>query len=719
MGGRVGWGAERARRIAGAIAPAVALVGVQVVFFGLPLGAWIRGVVLGLLIALLAVGMALVYRANRVINFAQADLGFVPTSLAVGIIVFSGWPYLVGLGAGLGTAVVLGAVVEMAIVRRFTRSPRLVLTVATIGIAQLLVVGALLMPRLWDRSAGSQRIADPIDVTWTVGTFVLSGNDVIALVVAPLAMIAVALFLTHTRVGVAVRAAAERGERASMLGIPVSWLSTVVWSLAALLSFLALFLRAGILGIPLGSTLNAATLVLALGALVMGRLRNLPAIACAAVALGILEYGVAWNAESPLLVAPIVGLAILVSLLLQRRSTTRSADDATASWRATDEVRPVAPAYARRPEVRALRAVTLAAVAVGLAAVPVLLRSDQVIKSTAIVVYAIVGISLVVLTGWAGQVSLGQVGFVALGAAVSAKCTIEWQIDLSLALCVGGLTGAASAFVVGLPALRLRGLYLAVTTLAFALTVTSWLLNDRFFAWVPRERVDRLPLFGRIDLSSPSRYYAFSLVVLGLVMVAVRGVRSSRTGRAIVALRENERAAQAYAIPVTRLKLVAFTMSGAIAGIAGALLVHLTQSFDLATYGVNQSILVFTAAVIGGLGSLLGAVLGALYLRGTFWFVLDEEWRILSTAMGTLVVLLVLPGGLGSLWVRLRDRMVALVTGCRVDEVVLCPPGPSPSPAVEPAHDASDVADVADVAGVAQVVEVARPSAAHPVGAGD
>lgn len=110
---------------------------VQLLFFGMPAGAWIRGVVLGRLIALLAVGMALVYRANRVINFAQADLGFVPTSLAVGLIVFSGLPYLFGFGVGLVAAVAMGAVVELAFVRRFAKASRLVLTVATIGITRV------------------------------------------------------------------------------------------------------------------------------------------------------------------------------------------------------------------------------------------------------------------------------------------------------------------------------------------------------------------------------------------------------------------------------------------------------------------------------------------------------------------------------------------------------------------------------------------------------
>ncbi len=617
--------------------------------------------VIGLLTALLAVGMALVYRANRVLNFAQADLGFVPTSLAVGLIVFSGLPYLFGFGVGLVAAIALGALVELAIVRRFASASRLVLTVATIGITQLLAVLAILVPRMWGENAASQRIPPPFDLTVTVGTFVLSANDLIALVVAPLAMVGVALFLGRTRIGTAIRGAAERSERAAMLGIPVSWLSTLVWAIAAGLSFLALFLRAGILGVPIGSALSLATLVQALAALVIGRLRDLPTVATAAVALGVLEYGVAWNASSPLLVTPIVGAAVLVALLLQRRGHTRADTDETASWRLTDEVRPLDPAVARLPLVRLLAVGVGLAVLAGLVAIPLVLRSDQIIKASAVAAFAIVGLSLVVLTGWAGQISLGQMSFVGIGAAVSGSCTLRWDVDLTLAIGAGGVAGALAAVVVGLPALRLRGLYLAVTTLVFAFAVSSWLLNDRFFGWVPSERLERPPLFGRIDVSSPTRYYVYSLIVLGLVLVALRGVRRSRAGRAIVAISENERAAQAYAVSPVPVKLMAFTISGAVAGVAGGLLVHLTQSFDLSTYSVGASLEVFTASVVGGLGALLGGVLGAVYLKGIEWFVPSAEWRFLASATGVLIVLLVLPGGLVSLVVRVRDRLVGLI----------------------------------------------------------
>ena len=656
-----GWGTTQLQRAAWQLVPALGLVAVQLVFFGMPAGAWVRGIVLGLLTALLAMGMALVYRANRVINFAQADLGFVPTSLAVGLIVFSGLPYLFGFGVGLVAAVALGAIVELAFVRRFARASRLVLTVATIGITQLLVVLALLVPQMWDESAASQRIPAPVDWKVTIGTFILSANDLIALIVAPLAMAAVALFLGTTRLGTAIRGSAERSERALMLGIPVAWLSTLVWAIAAGLSFLALFLRAGILGVPLGAALSLSNLVLALAALVIGRLRHLPTVATTAVALGVLEYGVAWNASSPLLVAPIVGGAVLIALLLQRRQYGRSDRDEAAAWRLADEVRPLEPWIARLPLVRLLRWGTAAAILVGLAMIPLLLRTDQIIKATAIVVFAVIGLSLVVLSGWAGQISLGQMAFVAVGAAVSGKCTITWNVDMSLALLIGGAAGAVSALVVGLPALRLRGLYLAVTTLVFALAVNSWLLNRQFFDWVPQERIERLPLFGRIDVSTPTRFYGYSLVVFALVFLALRGVRRSRTGRAIVALRENELAAQAFSVSPVPVKLTAFTISGFVAGIAGGLFVHLSQSFDLTSYSAAASLDVFTAAVVGGLGSLFGGVLGAVFLRGSEWFITSPEWRLLSSALGVLVVLLIIPGGLASLVIKIRDWYVDVV----------------------------------------------------------
>ena len=540
------------------------ILAVQLVFFGMPLGLWLRGVVLGLLTALLAVGLVLVYRANRVVNFAQADLGSAPVAFAVGLIVFWGWSYWLGFVVGLVGSLVLGAVVEVALVRRFRTASRLVLTVATVGIATLLVALAIVTPRLWGRNAASERISAPFDWTFEVGTVVLSANDLIAAIVAPLAMIAVALFLGATRTGLAVRAAAERGDRAAMLGIPVARLSTIVWMIAAALSFLALFLQSTVLGVPLGSAIRVTALVQALAALVIGRMNRLPTVALTAVALGVLEYGVRWNHDDPALADPLMAAAVLIALMLQRRETQRRDTDLTSTWRGVEEVRPLHPEVAGLGAVHLAKAGVAVLALIGLWLIPTLLRVDQVIKATAIVVFAVIGLSLVVLTGWSGQISLGQMGIVAIGAAVSSTFTSRWDGDLSLALLLGALAGAVTAFLIGLPALRLRGLYLAVTTLAFALAVQSWLLNEKWFHWFPasNQRLSRPPLFGRIAVDGATPYYWYTVVVAALVFVAVIGVRRSRNGRVIVAIRDNERAAQSFAVPAVRAKLTVFTISG-------------------------------------------------------------------------------------------------------------------------------------------------------------
>ena len=138
------------------------------------------------------------------------------------------------------------------------------------------------------------------------------------MVVAPLAIAAVAWFLARSRFGLAVRASAERTDRAAMLGIPVARINTVVWTLAAVLAFLALFLKSGITGVPLGYAVGLPTLLQALAALVIGRLERLPTIIAMALALGLLESGVQWNSDSPFVVYPIMAGVMFVVLLVQR-----------------------------------------------------------------------------------------------------------------------------------------------------------------------------------------------------------------------------------------------------------------------------------------------------------------------------------------------------------------------------------------------------------------
>jgi len=671
-----------------------AVVLLQLVHYPMPFGLWVESVVKGVLSSMLAIGLALIYRANRVVNFAQAELGTVPTGFAASFILFWGWPYFLGMSVGLVMALLLGAIVEVAFIRRFRNSPRMVVTVATLGITQLLLVIGILIPRWWGRNLASERLDPPVDWKFTPsfqlrfwraepGGYILNANHLIALVVGPAAILFVAWFLNRSRLGTAIRASAERTDRAAMLGIPVSRLNTIVWAIAGALAYLGLFLRSGITGVPLGFAAGLPALLVALAALVIGRLERLPTIAFAAMSLTLLESGITWNSESPFLAYPIMAGAMFVALLAQRSSTLRRDNDATSSWRGAEQVRPVPPVLASYGWVPTVRWTLIALGVLGVVAVPLVLDVDLVIKATALVAFVLIGLSLVVLTGWAGQISFGQMALAGIGAAVSATLTWRWHVDMTLGLLLGGLAGGVAAFVVGLPALRLRGLYLAVTTFALSLATEYWLLNDRFFTWFPNTETgfQRDPLFGKVRLDTPTRFYAFSVIVLTLTLLALQGIRRTRTGRVIVAIRENERAAQSYAVGVVRAKLTAFVISGIIAGMGGALLAQGNTSFSIATFTTGESFNVFISAVIGGLGMFSGAFLGALYLRGTRWFINDQAWQLLSTGFGVLLVLLVLPGGLGSLWVKLRDVGMRLLTGRRVDDpAVLAEPAPAPAP---------------------------------------
>ena len=296
------------------------------------------------------------------------------------------------------------------------------------------------------------------------------------------------LLLRFTNLGIAIRASAERADRASLLGVPVKRLQTVVWALAALLSFIGVFLQAGILGLPVIQTLNLTVLLTSLAALDARqpdrppghRRRRRWRSACSSTA------SPGSTRETPRWSTSILAAVIVVCLLVRKLGTTRADQDDVSSWQAADEVRPVPHELRHLPEVRVARWGGGLVVAAGLLALPYLLGPGDKEKATALVVFGIITISIVVLTGWAGQVSLGQMSFVAFGAATGAYATQHWHLDLSLALLIAGLVGAVVALVVGLPALRLRGLFLAVTTLAFAMATYAYFLNVEHFSWIPQ-----------------------------------------------------------------------------------------------------------------------------------------------------------------------------------------------------------------------------------------
>ena len=298
--------------------------------------------------------------------------------------------------------------------------------------------------------------------------------------------------------------------------------------------------------------------------------------------------------------------------------------------------------------------------------------------------------SLTVLTGWSGQVSLGQFGFVAVGADLTAH--FGASVPLVLMLPLAGVVTAVVSVVVGLTALRIRGLYLAVSTLGFALfmqtsvlATSCWivpLLHKRICSGLPNPEstlIARSTFFG-ISLDSEQAFAWFSLGVLVLSVLMVRVWRDRGIARRLIAVRDNEVAAGAAGIPVVRTKLLAFALSGFIAGYAGVCLAFATERFSTSTFDPTFSIMVVSMVVIGGLDSITGALLGALYLEGLpAIFGSTSLIEFLTSGAGLMAFILYLPGGMAQLVHQLGDIVTSAVERLMARHGGPAPPDPAAS----------------------------------------
>jgi branched-chain amino acid transport system permease protein len=688
----------------------------------IPLEIMLLGLVYGSLYALIGMGLILVYRANRIINFAQAQLGSVPAVIALLLVAKKGLPYPIAVLIAVVGGALLGGAVEVGLIRRFSKAPRLILTVVTIGVAILLqaveyfakqgITGDLL-------STTTLHFPTPFDFfEWRVGVFLFRGDHIAPVIIVGLLVIALGAFFKYTDIGIAVRASAENGERASLLGIPVKRVSTIVWMLAATMSAIGVFLTVPLTGLPLDSFVGPRLLLLGLSVAVIARMESLPIAFLAGLFIGIVDQAIVFSTNTAGLSDPAVFVVVVVALLVQRGKLSRAMELGASSWQVVKEVRPIPLELRKLPEVR--RTLTVLAVLVGLFVLgaPFILGDSQTPEATIMVIYAIIGVSLVVLTGWAGQISLGQYAIAGIGSATAAGLATNHHWDFFITIAAGALVGAAIAVAVGLPALRIQGLFLAVTTLAFAFAVQS-LLNKDYFAWLlPKSGAlaNRPILLGSIDLEDSSdigplhltkdaKYFYLCLVFLVLALAMARSLRRHRSGRVLIAVRDNGRVAQAFGVNLARSRLAAFAISGFIAGMAGALLAYQNRAFADNAFPPERSIEIFLLTVIGGIGSLPGAMLGALYVRGLPLLPVlrdIDQISLLTTGLGLLVLLLFLPGGLAEGMFKIRDgwlRRVASKRGVLVPSLVadtLVTDQPVPEPHLElPLADDNDIPVIA------------------------
>jgi branched-chain amino acid transport system permease protein len=678
--------ATRAGRAAAVVAGVLAFWLAMRLAFDPSQGALFRGFCTGALYGLIGVGLVLIYRTNRIINFAAAGLGAVPGIGAALLIALKGWSFWIAFPLCLIVGALLGAVTDILIVRRFREAPRLILTVATIGISQIMAYCAFRMALGFGTQGENPSLETPFtNRTFYQGNERVSVDYLFAVVTIAIAVTALALFLRYTRMGIALRASAENADRAALLGIPVRTVQTISWMIAGFIGALVVFLRSAVVGIPGDGSLGPTVLLFALAAAVIGRMESIPTTLVAGIGIGVLADSVVSRTGSDSATAPVLLLVVLGSLLLQRGRISRALDTGVSTWQALREFRPVPPELARLPEVRWFRYTAFAVVVALLIGFPHIVGEAKYGFAQITIISGIVAVSLVILTGWAGQISLGHFGLVGVGAAIGGRLAAEHNLDMFLVLLAGAVVGAVIAVLVGLPALRIQGLYLAVTTFAFAAAMELYFLQPDL--WVgekvlpdPSLRIRTPSLWGdRIALGDgiipTTGFYYLCLVILGGAVLMARAYRRNRAGRAVVAVRENTRAAASFSVSPATTKLAAFAVSGALAAIAGVLYAYQSGGIDATTYGVDASLRIFVITVIGGLTSISGAVLGTVALESVRFFGEDHVKNIslLVTGPGLLLVLLALPGGFAEAGYRVRDwflRKIAVRRGIHVPSLV-------------------------------------------------
>jgi len=545
---------------------------------------------------LMALGIVVIYRGSGVINFAQGAVGAVGTYAYWDLSYNYNVPWPVALIAGLGVCGVIGLLLQLLVMRPLRDASPLSRMVATFGVLAILQTAL--------------QLSFPVAMQ-SVVSFLPSGAvrfDGITLGYNRILIFGIAVALgavlwagsTHTRFGFATTAVAENPRAASALGFSPDTIAASSWIVGSILAGLAGILLTPISGLQI-TTLTLLVVPALAGALV-GAMSSIPITLAACLAISVIQSVVVlkvtvqgWDGLVPFAVI------IIVMSLRGRSLPLRGEGSARLPRVGTGRIRPV----------HVLVWGILAAILIEFVFPPAYADSVTVLLTTAMVL-----LSLVVIVGYTGQVSLCQMGLAGVGAFTAGRLVAAASLPFFLAAVLGIVAAVMAGLIIGIPALRTRGVNLAIITLCFGVSLSSVLFDNPSYDGGDLGDTIRPPsLFGLSfnDITDPARYALLCLVVFILLAMLVANLRRGRVGLRLIAVRGNERASAALGINVFSNKLYAFALSSALAAVGGILMVFrfpivlYTGSF---TYADSTTSLLY--GVIGGIGYVMSSVVGAL-----------------------------------------------------------------------------------------------------------
>ena len=564
----------------------------------------ILGLGAGAAYALVAQGLILVYRATGVVNFAQGAIALTGASTYVWLTNQHGLSPVAATLVTLLAMGALGALIQRLVMRPLGRAPMLAKLVSVLGLI-LLLQGIVLLAFGTDFQTVQPLI--PFDSMEMFG--VTFGRDrAILFVMAIVLAAALSWFGRYTTQGTLFRAAADSEEGVAILGYSLNAIATSAWVAGAMLAGFA-----GIVIAPI-TTLNSITIVLivipAVAVALLSGFQSFWVATGAALLLGVLQAEVAryWTASTPTIQGMQQALPfVLIIIVMVVRGRAIPGRGTITLGRP-----PLAPPVSVGP-------VGMSVLVTATIAVTYLMSHSYQFAMATGFASAIVALSLVVLTGYVGQISLAQMTFAGLGALFCSWFANNLNLPFPLPIIAAGLAVVPFGVLLGIPALRVRGVSLAVVTLGAAVAIDGLVFSDTSITGgTDGISIPSPELFGySIDsVIHPFRYAMFTLFVLIVCMVGVGVLRRSRLGLKMLATRDNERAAAAEGISTMQTKLVAFAIAAFLAGVAGGLLGYLYGRVTFDAFGPLASVFFVTTAYIGGIGSIWGAVIAGMVTVG-------------------------------------------------------------------------------------------------------
>lgn len=629
----------------------------------------IFGITAGCVFAVTASGLVLTYTTTGVFNFAHGAVGMLCAFVHHQLTVEWGAPVVVSLVVVLGVLAPLVGLTLERMMRSFRgASPGTTLTV-TIALTVLLIGVA----QYGFQSDGGQRTLPPLlgDRYVVLAGARVRWDDLAFLVVAVAVAVGLRALLRRTRTGVAMRAVVDDPDLAALNGAPPVTIARTSWVLGTGLAALA-----GVLYAPSVGALDAVNLTFfvlaAYGAAVFGRLRSLPMTFAGAIVLGLIQaYATIGFPRSEVwsnLQVGVPGVFLFLALLALP-------DAKLAAGRVVGRDTPGVPGL-RSTLVRAVAFVPAVWLVAGVA-------GDHLLDLNRALIYGTLLLSLVLLTGYSGQISLAQYVFFGLGAFAMGQVAGGSSI-------LGMLAAAAVAVpfgvAVALPAMRLQGLYLALVTFAVAQVSRDVIFQDSRIYGKGGVTVGRLRVLG-LDFTDDRAFAVLCATVFAAVAVGVLALRRSGFGRRLAAMRDSPTACATLGLDIRRTKLGVFALSSAIAGLAGALYGGLGFTAGQLDFEPLYNVLLFLFAFVGGVTTVTGALLGGL-LFALLPLVQSEAKELAGLVFATVAVTALAlgkqPNGMaGLLFARLTTARAA-------------PPAPERRAAAAPASAAPPAREVAD-----------------------